>query len=115
MNMLKYTQSDMTPEVYRGGGGLGGLLESTLSVITLGASDAIFGVDAPTLPDAPKGPENMTTGQTVKEGGVSTLDEEKDAKKNARKTARKGTAKFRIPLASTATGVKASGGSGLKI
>lgn len=93
------------------------VVKSFASMATLGITDGLLGlaVDAPTMPKAPQGPDSMQTGQLVKEGSGATLDEEAEAKKNARRTARKGTSKFRIPLASTATGTTASGGSGLKI
>lgn len=99
-------------------------MSDSLGFITKVAETIIPGVgsilgistpDAPNMPLAIDKPGSMATGQQVAEKGGSTLDEEELAKKNARKTARKGTSQFRIPLASTASGIKASGGSGLKI
>lgn len=100
---------------YEGGGELGGILKGALDVVTLGMGSKLLGDLEADMPDMPSQPDSIQTGQQVAQKAGGTFDENAESKANARKTARKGTSQFRIPLANTTTGVKAGGGTGLKI
>lgn len=104
------------PDVYaEGGGGLGDVLKGVASVVTLGASDALLGGLEVDMPEAPKQPDSIQTGNQVAEKSGGSFDEEADSKSKARQTARKGTSKYRIPLANATAGAATGGGTGLKI
>ncbi len=103
------------PDCYREGGGGLGSLTKVLDIFTLGTATPLLGGLEAKMPEAPKGPEKVQTGQQVAQKAAGAFDEEAESKVKARQTARKGTAKFRIPLANTKAGAAVGGGTGLKI